>query len=107
MISSLSDSKKTWIAREQDRPAGMEIQLLKETIVLPWSQFLYAEGDDEKINLAFSTHGISISGAGLRSLLTDLCGQRVSLLREPVRAERLASDPGLRITSILIQQKVD
>ena len=61
MISKLSDSK-TWIAREHDRPAGMEIQLLKRTLVLPWSQFLYAEGDDERISVTFATHGISISG---------------------------------------------
>jgi len=103
MIQKLSDSK-TWIAREHDRPAGMEIQLLKRTLVLPWSQFLHAEGDDDMIIVTYATHGISISGAGLRSLLTDLCNQRVSLLREPARAYRFASDPGPRITSILIQK---
>ena len=103
MISKLSDSK-TWIAREHDRPAGMEIHLLKRTLVLPWSQFLYADGDDEKISVTFATHGISICGSGLASLLTDLCAQRVSLLREPVRADRFASDPGPRITSILTQK---
>ncbi len=102
MISRLTDSKP-WIAREHDRPAGVEIQLLKKTLVLPWSQFLHAEGDDNKISVTYATHGISISGAGLRSLLTDLCNQRVTLLREPVRAERFAFDPGPRITSILIQ----
>jgi hypothetical protein len=104
MISSLTDNTKTWIARENDRPAGMEIRLLKQTLVLPWSQFLYAQGDDEKIRIAFSTHDISISGAGLGSLLGDLSVQRVCLLREPVRAERLSSDSGPRITSISIQK---
>jgi hypothetical protein len=105
MISNLSDSK-TWVAREHDRPAGMEVRSLKWTLILPWSHFLYAEGDDDRISVTYATHGISISGAGLRSLLTDLCHQRVSLLREPVRAEKFNSDPGPRITSILIQ-KVD
>ena len=103
MISKLSDSK-TWVAREHDRPAGMEIRLLKRTLVLPWSQFLHAEGDDEAINVTYATHGISICGSGLGSLLTDLCNQRVSLLREPVQAERFASDPGPRVISISIQK---
>ncbi len=103
MISKLSDSK-TWIAREHDHPAGMEIRLLKETVVLPWNQFLYAQGDDDKIRIAFSTHDISISGAGLGSLLGDLSAQRVSLLREPVRAERFSSDSKPHITSISIQK---
>ncbi len=102
MISNWSDSTP-WIAREHDRPAGMEIQLLKRTLVLPWSQFLHADGNDDRISVTYATHGITISGFGLRSLLTDLCNQRVSVLREPVRAERFSLDPGPRITSISIQ----
>ena len=104
MISTLSDSQKSWISREHDRPAGLEVRLLKQTIVLPWSQFLYAEGSNDKIRIAFSTHDIVVAGHGLGSLLEDLSAQRVSLLREPVRAERFNSDPDPRITSISIQK---
>jgi hypothetical protein len=38
MISNLTDRQPCWIARENDRPAGLEIRLLRQTVVLPWSQ---------------------------------------------------------------------
>jgi hypothetical protein len=104
MTSNLSDSQKSWIAREQDRPAGMEIRLMKQTVVLPWSQFLYADGTNEKIQIAFSTHDIAISGYALGSLLENLAAQCVSLLQEPGRAGRFSTDPGSRIASILIRK---
>ena len=104
MISNLSDSEKSWIAREHDRPAGVEIRLLKDTLVLPWSQFLYAEGSNEKISIAFSTHDIMVTGHGLGSLLEDLSAQRVSVMREPVRAERFNPAPVPCITSISIKR---
>jgi len=104
MTSNLSDSQKSWIAREHDRPAGMEIRLMKQRVVLPWSQFLYADGTNEKIQIAFSTHDIEISGYALGSLLEVLAEQRVSVLQEPVRAERFSTDPGPRITSISIRR---
>ena len=87
MISNLIDSEKSWIAREHDRPAGVEIRLLKDTLVLPWSQFLYAEGGNEKISVAFSTHDILVTGHGLGTLLADLSAQRVSVMQEPSKAE--------------------
>jgi hypothetical protein len=74
--------------------------------VLPWSQFLYAEGNDEHIRLAFSTHDILIAGQGLGSLHEDLCRQRLSMLREPIRAERFSVDPGPGISSISVK-KID
>jgi hypothetical protein len=104
MISNLSDSPKSWLAREHDRPAGMQVRLLKRTVVLPWSQFIHAEGDNEKIRIAFSTHDIVVAGYSLDSLLEDLSDQRVSVLREPGRAERFSSNPDPHITSISIQR---
>ena len=104
MISSSSDSQKSWIAKEHDRPAGIQIRLLKQTVVLPWSQHIHAEGDNEKIRIAFSTHDIVVAGYGLDPLLEDLTDQRVSLLREPGRAGRFNSDSDPRITSISIQR---
>jgi len=53
-MSALSaDSQKSWKTTPQERPPGLEIVLLKRTYVLPWNQFLYAEGGDEEIRLAF------------------------------------------------------
>jgi hypothetical protein len=44
-------------------------------------------GDDE-FRLAFTTHDVLVSGAGLDSLLMDLAAQRIARLQQPSRAAR-------------------
>jgi hypothetical protein len=80
--------------------------LLKRTFVLPWSQFLYAEGGNEEIRLAFSTHDVVVTGSRLALLLEDLSARRLSRLQEVGRADRFGSSVGLQIASISVQ-KVD
>jgi hypothetical protein len=82
----------------------LEIVLLKRTFVLPWSQFLFAEGGNDEIRLAFSTHDIIVNGSRLGMLLEDLSAQKLSRLQEPARPERFASTTGLQITSISVQK---
>nr|AGS53116.1 hypothetical protein [uncultured bacterium contig00036] len=85
--------------------AGLQINLIKQTYVFPWSQFLFAEGGADEIRMAFSTHDVVISGSKLDTLLADITGQRVSLLREPVRAEFFTSiSGGLQITNIFVKK---
>ena len=83
---------------------NLEIILLKRTFVLPWSQFLFAEGENDKIRLAFSTHDVVIMGNRLESLLKDLSVQRLSRLQEPDRLARFSSVTGPHITSISVQK---
>ncbi len=42
--------------RSHDSSSCLEIVLLKRTFILPWHQFLYAEGGNDEIRLAFATH---------------------------------------------------
>ncbi len=86
MSTVLADKPKTWKTR-QERPTTLEIVLLRRTYVLPWSQFLYAEGDNDEIRIFFAIHEITITGAGLQSLLADLATQRIAKLQEPSRAD--------------------
>ncbi len=104
MNSTLTDNIKLWIANDHDRTAGVEIRLLKRTFVLPWSQFLYAEGGDDEIRLCFATHEVLVSGARLDALHGDLSAQRVSLLPEPARAERFGIESQPKITSISVRR---
>jgi hypothetical protein len=105
MITASSDNLRAWTTAAHERPASIEIVLLKRTFVLPWSQFLYAEGsNNEEIRIAFSTHDVVVLGSCLGSLLEDLSAQRVSLLREPVRAERFSFESAPRITSISVRK---
>jgi len=74
------------------------------SLVLPWTQFIYAEGSDGEIRLTFATHEVAVMGVGLGELLEDLSGQRVSLLREPARSDSFGTESGRRITSISVRK---
>ena len=63
-----ADKPKAWETRPE-RPSILEIVLLKRTYLLPWSQFLYAEGDNDELRIAFPMHEITIRGTGLQLLL--------------------------------------
>jgi hypothetical protein len=97
-------SSGNWIVTTDERPSGLEVILLKRTYVLPWNQFLYAEGGEDEIRLAFTTHDVVVNGSHLDSLLADLCAQRVSLLREPARAERFRHGSGPQITGVSVRK---
>jgi hypothetical protein len=86
--------------------SNLEIILLKRTFILPWSQFLFAEGNNDEVRFAFSTHDVLVTGSRLELLLQDLSAQRLSRLQEPVRAERFGSPAGPQISSVSVQ-KVD
>jgi hypothetical protein len=64
--------------------------LIGRTYVLPWAQFLYAEGGDDEVHLVFATHDVTVKGAGLQALLADLADRRLAGLDEPLRADRFA-----------------
>lgn len=98
---SLSKSK-AWSA-EEFRATSIQVALLKRIWVFPWSQFLYAEGTNDEVRAAFSTHDVVVKGSGLTTLLEDLAAQKVSSIREPARADAFvvgASGPQVREVSV-------
>lgn len=102
MTTPLTDSQKPWKTTTQERPVGLEIALLKRTYVLPWGQFLYAEGGDDEVRLAFTTHDVLVRGSSLGSLLLDVAAQRIARLREPARADRFSDETGPCIRELLV-----
>ena len=101
MTTALADNPKAWKTR-QERPISLEIILLKRAYVLPWSQFLYAEGGDDEVHMAFATHDVSLKGSGLQSLLADVACQRVAQLEEPARPDRMENAGGACIREISV-----
>ncbi len=91
MTTLSTDSHNSWKTIAHDRPAGLEIVLPKCSYVLPWSQFLFAQGGDDEIRVSFTTHDILIKGSGLGALLVDLAAQRVARLQQPMRSDRFAN----------------
>lgn len=104
MTAASANNRKPWGVAASDRTVGLEVTLRNRTFVLPWTQFLFAEGGDDDVRLAFTTHDVVVNGSGLGSLLADVSAQRVSQLREPVRAETFRSDGGPRITGISVRK---
>ena len=64
-----SADERTWRIGVLDRSLALQVVLLKQTYVLPWSQFLYAEGGNDEVRLIFSTHDVLVKGSDLNPLL--------------------------------------
>jgi len=96
--------ERGWRVENEGRAYCLHVILLKREYVLPWVQFLYAEGTDDTVRAVFSTHDVEVQGRGLTALLLDFASQRVSLLREPSRADRFTGSAGPQIASIGVRR---
>jgi hypothetical protein len=95
-------AKPHWTIDTEQRVSGLMVVLLKQTYVLPWSQFLYAEGTADQLRAVFTTHDLQMTGAGLTSLLSDFAAQHLTEIREPARAEKFGSAAEPRITTLTV-----
>ena len=102
-MTSAGDTKP-WVTNLDGRVLGLEVILLKQVIVLPWNQFLYAEGGDDEVRAVFTTHDVVAKGSGLSSLLSDLAAQHVTRLQEPTRADWFANTTASRITELHVRK---
>ena len=103
MRTDSAGDTKPWTT-EDGRTVSLQVALLKHVYILPWGQFLYAEGTGDEVKVAFATHDVVVKGGGLVSLLNDLAGQRVSLLREPTRGDKFVAGGGPRIVEVSVQK---
>jgi hypothetical protein len=99
-----ADSRKSWSVSLDDRVAALEIALLKRTYVLPWNQFVYAEGGDDEVRAVFATHEVIIRGSGLDELLNGIAAQQVEVMYEPSRTDRFSSTGPRFIREIVVQK---
>jgi hypothetical protein len=97
MSTASADSRQPWVNTTEAIATSLEIVLLKRTVILHWGQFIYAEGSDDEIHLAFGSHDVVVRGAGLSALLTDISTQRVASVHEPARSDRF---PGTAVRFI-------
>jgi hypothetical protein len=72
----------------EPRPVALHVILHKREYVFPWARYLYADGANGHVLIAFPTHEVVIAGYGLDHLLADLAAHRVKCLREPSRADK-------------------
>src|SRR5271167_4829895 len=96
-VLASADNETPWAVERQRRLYGLRVVLPKRTYVLPWAQFLYAEGAADTVRALFSMHDVVVTGCGLDALLADFAAQVVTVLQQPLRAEHFAPAPGPRV----------
>jgi hypothetical protein len=102
-MASVGD-ERPWAVDRERRPYGLRVVLPKRTYVLPWAQFLYAEGAPDTVRAVFSMHDVVVTGCGLEALLADFATQVVTVLRQPPRAEHFAPGPGPRVMAVEVRR---
>jgi hypothetical protein len=101
-----ASADKPWTNTNELVSPALEVVLHKRTVILHWGQFIYAEGSDDEIRIAFASHDILIRGAGLLALLADVKAQHVASIYEPVRADRFPG-PGARFIREIEVRRID
>lgn len=99
-----SADEKPWGVDTASRVYGLQVILVRRVYVLPWSQFLYAEGTSEEVQAFFSTHDVVVRGSGLDSLLADFASQQIMVLKEPARVDKFAGAAGSRISELEVRR---
>jgi hypothetical protein len=101
---ALVGESKGWAVEPEQRIYGLQIVKLKQVYVLPWAQFLYAEGTSEEVRAVFSTHDLVVKGSDLTRLLSDFACQRITILKEPARTDRFTNIDGPHITDVEVNR---
>ena len=83
---------------------GLRVVLPKRTYVLPWAQFLYAEGAADTVRAVFSMHDVVVTGCGLDALLADFSAQVVTVLQEPLRTGTFVRASGPRVSAVQVRR---
>jgi hypothetical protein len=104
MVSESVGNEKGWTVDRERRPYGLRVVLPKRTYVLPWAQFLYAEGASDTVRAVFSMHDVVGTGCELDALLADLAAQIVTVIQQPPRAESFLPVPGSRIVAVEVHR---
>ena len=97
-------NKTPWTVDRERRAYGLRVVLPKRTYVLPWVQFLYAEGAPDTVQAVFSMHDVIVTGCGLEALLADFAAQAVTLLQQPLRAETFLPASGPRVSTVEVRR---
>jgi hypothetical protein len=102
--ASVDKNRAPWVINAADQPPALEIVLRRQTVIISWNQFVYAEGGDDEVRIAFASHDVVLRGAGLAPLLGAIAANRVSLIRESERSERFPDSAGRFVREIVIQK---
>jgi len=82
-------ASEDWQLADEDgsKPASLVVQLRRRAHVLPYFRFVYAEGDNSQVKIAFASHRVTVTGHGLAALLAALATHRVVRVSQPTESE--------------------
>jgi hypothetical protein len=102
--ASVDKDNAPWVISTPDQPPALEIVLLRYTVIISWNQFVYAEGGDDEVRIAFASHDVAVKGSGLAPLLRAIATNRVTLIRESERSERFPGPAERFIREIAVRK---
>jgi len=91
-MESVGD-KKPWAVDRERRASGLRVVLPKRTYVLPWAQFLYAEGARTACGQCSACTTSSRQGVGSMRCWRIWPHKVVTVLQQPLRAETFLPHP--------------
>ena len=103
-MNTASVDRAPWVIRAADQPPALEIVLLRQTVILSWNQFVFAEGGDDEVRIAFASHDVVVKGAGLGPLLHAIAANRVARIQESGRCEHFPGQVGRFIREIVVRK---
>jgi hypothetical protein len=94
------------------KPASLVVQMRRRAYVLPYFRFIYAEGDNGLVRIAFASHIVTVTGHGLAALIAALAMNGVARISQPtenearfgVRGVGMAKYSGPSITDISVEE---
>ena len=105
---------KDWVLlpKDEHKAVSLIVHERRSSLAVPWFRFVYAQGDDSKLQIIFATHLITISGEGLAPLLEAVAANRVLSVTEPteneakfsVRGPNAGEHDGSAIHSITVEK---
>ena len=86
--NNTASASKDWVLlKDEHKAVSLIVHERRSSLALPWFRFVYAQGDDFKLQIIFATHLITISGEGLAPLLEAVAANRVLSVTEPTENE--------------------
>ena len=69
------------------KPIALVVQLRRQALVLPYMRFIFADGNNSVMRIAFSSHMVKVTGEGLAALLAAFASQSVIRIIQPTDTE--------------------
>jgi len=103
-VNIASADNTAWQVSDKGGLLALKVVLHKTSYVLPWSQFLYAEGGEDEARLVFATHDVIVKGIGLGELMADLAAHRLASLIEPPSSARFMGRTGRCVRELAVRK---